>query len=199
MCLSAVSHATAVPNAFTMAYASAVLRGRAEVVTDRASGPGPCFRCAPPLTPRAWAAHGVRGEKSGPATKVIGITPGPRQGKYRRRSAPPSSRLRKHYGMLYFRCRQLYGLDRCPGPATSSSPPMAAGWPAARPASRRTCCWGDFDSLGAQPRLPNVLRVPVEKDDTDTMLAVKTGLERGETEFDIPASGRPPDGPHHRR
>lgn len=34
VCLSAVSHATAVPNAFTMAYASAVLRGRAEVVTD---------------------------------------------------------------------------------------------------------------------------------------------------------------------
>ena len=32
VCLSAVSHATAVPNAFTMAYASAVLRGRAEVL-----------------------------------------------------------------------------------------------------------------------------------------------------------------------
>ena len=27
--------------------------------------------------------------------------------------------------------------------------------------------------------------MPVEKDDTDTMLAVKTGLERGETEFHI--------------
>ena len=44
---------------------------------------------------------------------------------------------------------------------------------------------GDFDSLSAQPDFPNILRVPVEKDDTDTMLAVKTGLERGETEFHI--------------
>ena len=44
---------------------------------------------------------------------------------------------------------------------------------------------GDFDSLSVQPDFPNILRVPVEKDDTDTMLAVKTGLERGETEFHI--------------
>lgn len=44
---------------------------------------------------------------------------------------------------------------------------------------------GDFDSLSTQPDFPNILRVPVEKDDTDTMLAVKTGLERGETEFHI--------------
>ena len=43
---------------------------------------------------------------------------------------------------------------------------------------------GDFDSLSAQPDFPNILRVPVEKDDTDTMLAVKTG------------HGRPPDGSH---
>ena len=44
---------------------------------------------------------------------------------------------------------------------------------------------GDFDSLGRTPEGENVLRHPVEKDDTDTMLAVKTGLERGETEFHI--------------
>ena len=44
---------------------------------------------------------------------------------------------------------------------------------------------GDFDSLAEVPALPHVERVPVEKDDTDTMLAVKTGLERGETEFHI--------------
>jgi len=44
---------------------------------------------------------------------------------------------------------------------------------------------GDFDSLRTRPDFPNILRVPVEKDDTDTMLAVKTGLERGETEFHI--------------
>lgn len=38
---------------------------------------------------------------------------------------------------------------------------------------------GDFDSLGWIPEGPNVIRHPVEKDDTDMMLAVKTGLERG--------------------
>ena len=38
---------------------------------------------------------------------------------------------------------------------------------------------GDFDSLGHVPGGDNVLIHPVEKDDTDTMLAVKLGLERG--------------------
>lgn len=38
---------------------------------------------------------------------------------------------------------------------------------------------GDFDSLGRVPAGDNIIRHPVEKDDTDTMLAVKVGLERG--------------------
>ena len=38
---------------------------------------------------------------------------------------------------------------------------------------------GDFDSLGWVPVEGNVLRVPVEKDDTDMMLAVKEGLKHG--------------------
>ena len=38
---------------------------------------------------------------------------------------------------------------------------------------------GDFDSLGHVPAGKNILLHPVEKDDTDTMLAVKLGLERG--------------------
>lgn len=38
---------------------------------------------------------------------------------------------------------------------------------------------GDFDSLGRVPEGSGVIRHPVEKDDTDTMLAIKTGLERG--------------------
>ena len=42
---------------------------------------------------------------------------------------------------------------------------------------------GDFDSLAEVPALPHVERVPVEKDDTDMMLAVKTGLERGYRTF----------------
>ena len=44
---------------------------------------------------------------------------------------------------------------------------------------------GDFDSMDQPADFDHVRRVPVEKDDTDTMLAVKTGLERGETEFHI--------------
>ncbi len=38
---------------------------------------------------------------------------------------------------------------------------------------------GDFDSLGRVPAGENIVLHPVEKDDTDTMLAVKHGLERG--------------------
>ena len=40
---------------------------------------------------------------------------------------------------------------------------------------------GDFDSLGYQPQGANVF--PVEKDDTDAMLAVRRGLELGFREF----------------
>lgn len=44
---------------------------------------------------------------------------------------------------------------------------------------------GDFDSLGRVPQGENVLQVPVEKDDTDMMLAVKNGLEQGCKVFHI--------------
>lgn len=42
---------------------------------------------------------------------------------------------------------------------------------------------GDFDSLGRVPEGDNIIRHSVEKDDTDTMLAVKIGLERGYKTF----------------
>ena len=39
---------------------------------------------------------------------------------------------------------------------------------------------GDFDSLERPKDFPNAIRTaPVEKDDTDTMLAVRAGLEQG--------------------
>ncbi len=44
---------------------------------------------------------------------------------------------------------------------------------------------GDFDSLGFVPKGANVLRHPVEKDDTDAMLAVRLGLEQGYKQFII--------------
>ena len=37
---------------------------------------------------------------------------------------------------------------------------------------------GDFDSLGRVPEGDNILRHPVEKDDTDTLAALKAGLEQ---------------------
>ena len=42
---------------------------------------------------------------------------------------------------------------------------------------------GDFDSMDQPEDFDRVRRMPVEKDDTDTMLAVKTGLEQGCGEF----------------
>lgn len=44
---------------------------------------------------------------------------------------------------------------------------------------------GDFDSIEMLPEHQNVIRHPVEKDDTDTFLAYKLGLERGYRNFVI--------------
>ena len=43
---------------------------------------------------------------------------------------------------------------------------------------------GDFDSMDA-PEGKDVIRHPVMKDDTDTMLSIKLGFEKGYTEFVI--------------
>ncbi len=45
------------------------------------------------------------------------------------------------------------------------------------------CVLGDFDSLGYTPEGANVF--PVEKDDTDAMLAVRRGLQLGFREFHL--------------
>lgn len=44
---------------------------------------------------------------------------------------------------------------------------------------------GDFDSLGYTPTDSSTIVHPVEKDDTDTMLAVKLGLSKGYKNFRI--------------
>ena len=44
---------------------------------------------------------------------------------------------------------------------------------------------GDFDSLGEVPDFGHLLRLPVEKDDTDMVRAVKEGLAKGEKEFHL--------------
>ncbi len=48
---------------------------------------------------------------------------------------------------------------------------------------RPDCILGDFDSLGYAPEGANVF--PVEKDDTDAMLAVRRGLNLGFREFHL--------------
>lgn len=48
---------------------------------------------------------------------------------------------------------------------------------------RPTQLLGDFDSMEQPEDFKDVVRLPVEKDDTDTMLAVKAGLAQGCTEF----------------
>lgn len=52
-----------------------------------------------------------------------------------------------------------------------------------RTGARPCLVLGDFDSLGHVPEDGNVLRYPPEKDDTDTMIAVKEGLRRGFSRF----------------
>ncbi|MBR4973535.1 MAG: thiamine diphosphokinase [Clostridia bacterium] len=42
---------------------------------------------------------------------------------------------------------------------------------------------GDFDSLGFVPKALEIIKHPVRKDDTDTLLAVKVGLDRGFKRF----------------
>lgn len=42
---------------------------------------------------------------------------------------------------------------------------------------------GDFDSMDAPADFPNIHRLPVEKDDTDTLAAIRLGLEQGCTDF----------------
>ncbi|MCI9156875.1 MAG: thiamine diphosphokinase [Lawsonibacter sp.] len=42
---------------------------------------------------------------------------------------------------------------------------------------------GDFDSLGYTPNHPNVISLPVEKDDTDMLFALRRGLELGYRRF----------------
>ena len=60
---------------------------------------------------------------------------------------------------------------------------MPGIWPAGRRVIVPDLLLGDFDSMDQPADFDRVRRVPVEKDDTDTMLAVKTGLEQGCGEF----------------
>ena len=47
---------------------------------------------------------------------------------------------------------------------------------------------GDFDSMEEPEDFPNIRRVPVEKDDTDTMAAIRYGMQAGCREFHLYAA-----------
>ena len=54
---------------------------------------------------------------------------------------------------------------------------------------------GDFDSLKSDlPQNGNIIKHPVKKNDTDTLLAIKYGLENGYTDFIIYGHDRNKDG-----
>jgi thiamine pyrophosphokinase len=44
---------------------------------------------------------------------------------------------------------------------------------------------GDFDSIKKVPKGVNIVRLPKEKNDTDTLYAIKLGMEKGHTSFII--------------
>ena len=84
-----------------------------------------------------------------------------------------------------FGAGNYYGLSRRPAPGDTV---IAAdgGWRVCREEGIvPDLLLGDFDSLHTVPDFAHIRRVPVEKDDTDMMLAIKEGLARGETEFHL--------------
>ncbi len=84
-----------------------------------------------------------------------------------------------------FGAGSFYGLDRHPEPQDYV---IAAdgGWLACEKAGvKPQLLLGDFDSLKDVPAFTSVERFPVEKDDTDMMLAIKRGLAEGHREFHI--------------
>ena len=79
----------------------------------------------------------------------------------------------------------FYGL---PVPVRDTDTVIAAdgGWRVCRELSLTpSLLVADFDSLDTVPEFDHILRLPVEKDDTDMIRAVKEGFARGETEYHL--------------
>lgn len=84
-----------------------------------------------------------------------------------------------------FAAGTFYGLRSAPGPSDIVIAADAGYHACAAAGVRADLLLGDFDSMEAPPAGETVCRLPVEKDDTDTLAAVKTGLERGYREFHL--------------
>lgn len=83
-----------------------------------------------------------------------------------------------------FAAGSFYGLRERPGDPGDFVIAADAGYQTCR----RACILpdlliGDFDSMEAPADFARVRRLPVEKDDTDTLAAIRAGLEQGCTDF----------------
>lgn len=84
-----------------------------------------------------------------------------------------------------FAAGSFYGLTECPSDGDFIIAADAGLKHCAEAQLTPDLILGDFDSLGRAPEGGNVLQLPVEKDDTDTIYAMRVGLERGYDDFVI--------------
>lgn len=83
-----------------------------------------------------------------------------------------------------FAAGSFYGLRERPGDPGDFVIAADAGYQTCLKESvRPDLLLGDFDSMEPPADFAHVRRLPVEKDDTDTLAAIKVGLERGCTDF----------------
>lgn len=78
-----------------------------------------------------------------------------------------------------FSAGSFYGLRQYPGPGDFVVAADAGYRACQREGIVPDLVLGDFDSMAVPADFPHVERVPVEKDDTDTLLALKVGMRRG--------------------
>ena len=77
----------------------------------------------------------------------------------------------------------FYGLRELPRPGDLQIAADAGLLLCRKEGLRPDLVMGDFDSMELEGTPEGCIRVPVEKDDTDTMLAIREGLKRGCGEF----------------
>lgn len=83
-----------------------------------------------------------------------------------------------------FAAGSFYGLRERPGDPGDFVIAADAGYQTCRRAGiLPDLLIGDFDSMEAPADFARVRRLPVEKDDTDTLAAIRAGLEQGCTDF----------------
>lgn len=82
-----------------------------------------------------------------------------------------------------FAAGTFYGLRECPDSGDLIIAADAGALTCRRAGIVPEILLGDFDSMELPEGDERVFRLPVEKDDTDTLAAVRTGLDRGFAEF----------------